>query len=395
MYGGAEQIAGSVITTFDNLNVTGGPVTKLQKINAVTAGLLQLNDAELATDVNQMLVSNTDPDAITRNNGFVSSVTPGMLARATNTSSAYLFPMGSPSYAANAPSIYRPVEMTPASSDNDTYGDCLVKGDATNDGYNVDLLDTVLCRVDSVFYHRLYQVTGSDDVALAMFYNPGIDGDWTDIAHWKNNLWNDVPPPGQGSSMGFSSVSVPNVSDFTPDPFALGNRKFTVTTGPAISITMGESTTLNAVINVPGNPFITWSPDYSLSCDSCLNPVASPDETTLYTIHVTNGGGCSASDSVLVNVLGTALLIPTGFSPNNDGVNDVFRVLNKNLLQVDLQVFDRWGNKIFESTDPGEGWDGSYKNGKADMGVYVWQCSYMLDGDTKTRYAKGNVTLVK
>lgn len=228
-----------------------------------------------------------------------------------------------------------------------------------------------------------------------MFFNAGIDGDWTDIAHWKNNLWNDVPPPSSGSAAGFSTVTVPGVSDFAPNPFALASRKFTVTTGPAITITEGESATLSAVINRPGNPAISWSPDYLLNCDTCLNPVATPGQTTLYTIVVSDGAGCSATDSLLVNVVSTALLVPTGFSPNNDGVNDVFRVLNKNLLKVDLEVFDRWGNKLFESTNPNEGWDGTYKNARAQMDVYVWQCTYALEGDTKTRFAKGNVTLVR
>ncbi len=394
MFGGKQNIAGSAITTFNNLNIRGNQGLKLQGINAFTNGLLQLNDAELATGAYQMIVTNTDPAAISRNNGFVSSLNPGLLARTTNSSNAYLFPVGSPSYL-NGPSIYRPVEMSPASSGNNVYGACLVKGNATIDGYDIDLFDTTLCRVDSNFYHLLYHSSGTDAVALAMFFNAGIDGDWTDIAHWKNNLWNDVPPPSSGSAAGFSTVTVPGVSDFAPNPFALASRKFTVTTGPAITITEGESATLSAVINRPGNPAISWSPDYLLSCDTCLNPVATPGQTTLYTIVVSDGAGCSATDSVLVNVVSTALLVPTGFSPNNDGVNDVFHVLNKNLLKVDLEVFDRWGNKLFESTNPNEGWDGTYKNARAQMDVYVWQCTYALEGDTKTRFAKGNVTLVR
>ena len=341
-----------------------------------------------------MLVSNTNADAVTRNNGYVSSVEPGMLARNTNSSGEYLFPTGSPTYADSGAPIYRPVQFTPASATANTYGACLVKGNATIDGYNINFLDTTLCAVNPNFYHLLYHNSGTDDVALAMFFNAAIDGDWSDIAHWKNNLWNDVPPPTSGNSPGFSFITVPGVSDFTTNPFALASRKYTVTTGPAINIEQGQSTTLTAVLNRPGNPSISWSPDLYLNCDTCLNAVATPDVTTLYTVTIGNGA-CTASDSVLVNVLGTALLVPTGFSPNNDGMNDIFRVLNKDLSHLDLQVYDRWGVKLFESTDPAEGWDGTYKNAKAEIGVYVWQCTYALAGDTKTRFAKGNVTLIR
>lgn len=105
--------------------------------------------------------------------------------------------------------------------------------------------------------------------------------------------------------------------------------------------------------------------------------------------------GCSVSDSLVVTVSSPELLIPTGFSPNGDGVNDEFRALNKNLTKYNLQVYNRWGRKLFETSDPFEGWDGIYEGIKQPMEVYTWQCNYMFAGAPKSKTAKGNVTLLR
>jgi gliding motility-associated-like protein len=70
-------------------------------------------------------------------------------------------------------------------------------------------------------------------------------------------------------------------------------------------------------------------------------------------------------------------------------------VLNKNLAQIDLVVFNRWGEKIYETTDWTVGWDGTYKGQKQDVGVYVWECSYRFIGESTIKTAKGNVTLIR
>ena len=394
MYGGNQKITGTAVTTFDNLNLGGGAVVKQQTIDAITAGQLQLNDAELATDANEMLVSNTALTAITRNNGFASSLGTGKLSRATDISGVYFFPVGSPSYN-NAPSIFRPIEMTPVAAAANIYGACLVKGDATNDGYDVNTLDDVLCKVNPNFYHRLYHNTGSDATALAMFYDPATDGDWTDQGHWKGGMWNYIAPATAGTGNGFSSVSVASVSDFAPEPFALARKKFTVNAGPDVTITEGQSTIIHTATGASGATTIAWAPTTALSCDNCANPTASPLATTRYVVTVTDPAGCKNSDSLLVTVTDGILLVPTGFSPNNDGENDLFRVLNKNLGKFDLQVFNRWGELLYETSDPTEGWDGTYKNMKQEVGVYVWQCTYVLAGDPVTKFAKGNVTLIR
>lgn len=395
MNGGAQQITGNSVTTFNNLSLLGGNSVKRQTINAVTSGLLALNDAELATDVNEMLVTNTNSNAITRNSGFVSSVGSGKLSRNTASTSVYLFPTGSPSYN-NPPSIFRPVEFTPVSPSANTYGAMVIKGNATSDGYDVSIMDNVLCIVNPNFYHRLYQTNGNDAATLRMFFNPSTDGEWTDEAHWDSpNRWNDLGTAIPGSGLGFSSVSVNSVSNFQPEPFALARKKFTVDAGADVNITLGQSTTFNPSISAANVSTVNWLPDFALSCDNCQQPVASPTLTTRYTITVTDDAGCVVSDSLLVTVTAPELLIPTAFSPNGDGINDKFRVMNRDLVKFRLQVYNRWGEKVFETTDFTSGWDGTFRGVEQEMGVYVWTCDYMLQGQTKSTITKGNVTLIR
>jgi gliding motility-associated-like protein len=395
MSGGNQLITGSAVTTFNNLSLKGGNSTKRQTLNAITSGTLELNDAELATDVNEMWVSNANTGAITRINGFVSSIIGGKLSRSTNSTATYLYPIGSPSYV-NPPSLFRPVEFAPTASAANVYGAMVVKGNATNDGFDVSLVDDELCRVNPIFYHRFYHSTGSDAITSKMFFDPSTDGDWTDQAHWDSpNRWNYINTAIAGNSLGFSTISVSGVNDFSPEHFALARKKFTVNAGPDVEINLGESTTFNPTNTAGTVSSFLWTPPVALSCDNCEKPDAGPTETTTYTLTVTDDAGCSASDALIVSVSAPELLVPTAFSPNGDGVNERFRALNQNIDRYNLQVYNRWGEKVFETSVPGDGWDGVFKGVQQELGVYVWTCQYQLKGQTKLNLVKGNVTLMR
>jgi gliding motility-associated-like protein len=87
-----------------------------------------------------------------------------------------------------------------------------------------------------------------------------------------------------------------------------------------------------------------------------------------------------------------AVFIPTAFTPNSDGMNDVFRVKGENLQNFKLLVYDRWGEKIYESSNPNEGWDGTYKGRPVQQDTYVYQVTAKNIGDKKMT---GAVTLVR
>ncbi|MEZ4686795.1 MAG: gliding motility-associated C-terminal domain-containing protein [Bacteroidia bacterium] len=98
-------------------------------------------------------------------------------------------------------------------------------------------------------------------------------------------------------------------------------------------------------------------------------------EEYCYTIRAVEEGGTdtSAWSNEVCLFIDPTLFAPTAFSPNGDGHNEVFIVPTTYVGAYKLEIFNRWGNKIFESTTPNEGWDGTYKGKNVPEGVYVWK----------------------
>ena len=107
--------------------------------------------------------------------------------------------------------------------------------------------------------------------------------------------------------------------------------------------------------------------------------------------------GCNSADDIVIKVLRACLIkVPGAFSPNGDGVNDKLMALNADLAtNFSLKVYNRFGQLLFSTTNPLDGWDGSYKGVKAEMGTYIWILSY-IDADThKPVMANGSSILLR
>ncbi len=143
-----------------------------------------------------------------------------------------------------------------------------------------------------------------------------------------------------------------------------------------------------------------WTPSGSLTNAAIFNPIAEPIQTTTYTVIVTGPNECQASDSVTVTVRqidcdSVTIFVPTAFSPNGDGMNDVLYVRPPACVtQMEFQIYDRWGELLFSTSNPKTGWDGSYKGQPMNMGVFVYYLTATIfNGRTISK--KGNVTLMK
>ncbi len=86
--------------------------------------------------------------------------------------------------------------------------------------------------------------------------------------------------------------------------------------------------------------------------------------------------------------------IPTAFSPNGDNVNDEFRILGKGIVSGELHIYNRWGDKVFATTDILSGWNGTFNGGPAEVEVYVFWANVVLSNGEKQFY-QGNLTLVR
>ncbi|MGN6567936.1 MAG: gliding motility-associated C-terminal domain-containing protein [Flavipsychrobacter sp.] len=115
-------------------------------------------------------------------------------------------------------------------------------------------------------------------------------------------------------------------------------------------------------------------------------------------VHVTatTEYGCTSADSVMISTHSCCkVTFPNAFTPNGDGLNDVFRPINQGRIQIkDFRVFDRWGKAIFESRDQRLGWDGKYNGIPQDMGTYFYFIQYLC-ADGKQYEEKGELMLIK
>lgn len=167
----------------------------------------------------------------------------------------------------------------------------------------------------------------------------------------------------------------------------------TVNAGPDDTINRNERTVINA--NVDGEFY--WIPSEYMNDPFSPNPVVFPVRTTDYVLHSVSPYGCENTDTVRIYVVGnTVLLVPTGFSPNGDGVNDVFKILKMLNIEhlLDFSVYNRYGARIFSTNSVEEGWDGTLKNVPQEIGVYAWTVEG-IDYDGNRIFKKGNVTLLR
>jgi gliding motility-associated-like protein len=118
-----------------------------------------------------------------------------------------------------------------------------------------------------------------------------------------------------------------------------------------------------------------------------------------YQVTMMNAGGCSIHDSVqILDCPPTEVYIPKGFTPDNDGLNDTFKVYNLNVAEYHMSVYNRWGEEVFHSDDVNKGWDGRYHGEAVPQDVYVYQIIYRLNvsyGTPARKIIKGNVVVIR
>ena len=160
----------------------------------------------------------------------------------------------------------------------------------------------------------------------------------------------------------------------------------------------GQSTSLHGIIQAGGLQF-QWTPAGSLSDDQIQHPIATPTTTTTYTVVATDANGCTAEDTVTIFVTEVLcaepeIFIPSAFSPNNDQQNDILFVRGNTIEKVYLAIYDRWGEKVFETNSPTLGWDGTYQGKLLAPDVYVYYVEATCYNKAEFR-KKGNITLIR
>ncbi len=273
-------------------------------------------------------------------------------------------------------------------------------------GYTVTVTDAAGC-------------VAFEDVTIGEPSEVSLLGMATDSECGLNN--GSVVVDAMGGTGPYSYAWVPNVS-MTPSAIDLAPGDYTVTVtdasgcsvdatytvgliaGLAVTITPNNFTinqgdnvdlVVTAQPNLP-NLTYTWTPSTGLSCDDCPNPTASPNETTTYTVVVTSDDGCEGEATVTIVVEQPCLgaYIPTVFSPNEDGTNDALCVLSDCVESMDLSIYNRWGERVFQSTEQNNCWDGRHRGELVNSGSFIYKLNVTLtNGETVEE--SGNITVVR
>jgi gliding motility-associated-like protein len=166
----------------------------------------------------------------------------------------------------------------------------------------------------------------------------------------------------------------------------------------------GEETSLYALINIPQDSItgLRWYTQAGDLCDGCTDLDVAPLLTTTYYAEAISVDGCVGIDSVTVHVIqDTEVYIPNVFTPNGDGINDRLVIMTKsNVTRISrMQIFDRWGNAVFEKTnlltnDPAIGWDGAWNDKPLNPGVFVYRILVDFIDGSQVLF-QGDITILR
>ena len=333
--GNSQIIKGNSTTDFSNLRLSGtaGSIKTLD-INTNVNRTLDLGSNELQTQDYILYVNNPDQNAILWNGGFVSSdYLGGYLVRQTNSNSQYTFPVGNISLA----DIYRAVHLTPATDSINHYG---VRLAAINPGLDI---------------------TGNS--------SSGAIGPFDEFA--LGNLIDYINTGFYHNIYQFSGI---DPIDVEIDYFKTDGNFNSIAQWDANSIQWEDIdfVRINSSSGLQLN-----SPDYSM-----IKPSITDYNHDVFALMM--------KDTIIPD----DVYIPNTFSPNGDGFNDILFVRGEGVLTLEFKVYNRWGEKVFESTNQTEGWNGTQKGMEVDPGVFVYQLKY-TDYQGKQQEIAGNITLIR
>ncbi len=236
---------------------------------------------------------------------------------------------------------------------------------------------------------------------VVIFTANAVNGGALPLFQWYKNgvevggnsvTWSDIPADGDVVyCMLTSSLSCVAANPVTSAPLT-----FTAAPSPQVELTDKEFLCAGQLVMLDagmGFSSYLWQDG---STDQYYSAI---DEGQFY-VTVTDALGCTGSDTVYFKKCGQMLYAPTAFSPNGDNLNDQFRLIGNidNLSSFSMQVFNRWGELIFDANDIQKGWNGTQNGKYCQQDTYTWVVSYQVSSsspDAKPVILKGTVTLIR
>lgn len=243
--------------------------------------------------------------------------------------------------------------------------------------------DQVIC------YNKSTQLNGSTD---------GLTWSWSPPNRLNNPaLLNPVAFPPRTTDFVLTAYD----NKGCPKP---GRDTVTITVLPKMRVSAGNDTAVVTgqplQLHASGGNTYLWSPPFNLSSATIASPVAlfdEPADAIRYKVVATDLNNCtdSAYITIKVFVAGPRVFVPTGFTPNNDGRNDVLRPIAAGIKTIEyFSIYNRWGQLLFTTTINGKGWDGRVNGQLQSSGTFVWMVK-AVDYKGNAYFDKGVVTLIR
>lgn len=259
------------------------------------------------------------------------------------------------------------------------------------DGAEITASDTqIVCRGDTVL------LTATNKLSL---YNTIVDYTWTPTANIITGQGSDSVDVLANGDINFYVIGL-NDAGCRDTTFAHVN--VTKISPPLSILAMPDSIFLGQTSQLYATNFLEytyeWTPDTTLSVYDVYNPVARPRQNTTYYLNVTNQY-CTHNDSVTVYIkppicANPVVFVPNAFSPDGDGYNDVLMVNGNNINEMTMVIYNRWGQRVFETNTQETGWDGTYMGKELPPDVYGYYMQCRCD-EGGALFLKGNITLLK
>lgn len=158
-----------------------------------------------------------------------------------------------------------------------------------------------------------------------------------------------------------------------------------------VQLNIGEVAQLIALSNVEGQFY--WSPPNFLSCTTCSNPIANPDENYTYTVTFIDENNCKVSENVNLFYEGI-IYVPNTFTPDGTTFNEEFKASGINIQEFEMNIYNRWGEIIFTTYSLNDSWNGKYRNEDCPIGTYTWKIQY-TDIINNRKELVGHINIVK
>lgn len=397
MRGADQYIQGNDETHFFNLLLRNDGV-KYANLHVYVDGFLDLNRFEFNLDTHTVFVTDADLNAV-RNlapAGFVSSLENGGLSRQMNQNADYFFPVGSKLY---GDTLYRPVDLMPASTNPHTYKVRLAANDPNLDGLDRDERELLICNINDLYYHRIWQTSGVDSVNMRFYYSIPNDGVFNDLVHWQDAPeWIKLPSDTFIQGLPWDIQEVYNWGNFTTPEYALAFTK------PSFAFA-GNDTTIFLLdtiqLDADGGTFYEWQPADALSCTDCEQPIFWDDTTRTMIVTVTDDDNCKDIDSVTVFVderfnpeTGNPF-IPTAITPNGDNSNDYWNIRwLYRFPENEVIIVNRWGDEVFVAEPYNNDWYGTWNGKELPGATYYYIVKLKANGQVTNQYS-GPLTIVR